>query len=111
MREAELKTKVMAWLAKQPATYAIKNWGGPMAGAGRADITMCVGGLYASIELKVGNNTPTHLQLATGRKVQKAGGRFAVAWSLDEVKEVWGELFQLAANLGLLTALEGKSEA
>lgn len=102
MREAELKNKVMDWLGKQPDTYAVKNWGGPMAGAGRADITMCVGGLYASIELKVGNNTPTPLQLATGRKVQKARGRFGVAWSLDEVQAVWGELYQKAANLGLL---------
>lgn len=44
--------------------------------------------IYGAIEVKVGKNKPTQAQLDFGTQMEKAGGIFILAYSLDAVMDV-----------------------
>lgn len=71
--------------------YRFKVHGEIFMRAGIPDIIACLKGRFIGIEVKDGNNTPSELQLAHGRKIQKAGGIFGVAYSVDDVKKLLKE--------------------
>ena len=88
MTETQLKNKVMEHLRK---TYGKNIWiykACDMFTSGIPDILGVLEGKFIAIELKVGKNKPTKLQLHTVEKIRKAGGLADVCWSLEEVKEV-----------------------
>lgn len=82
--EAKLQGKIIKYLERQGA-YVINIVTANRSGV--HDIVFCYHGYFGSIEVKYGYNRPSALQLAHKRKVETAGGKAIVVWSLDEVKE------------------------
>lgn len=87
MNESALVTKIKAFL-KMKGAYVEKIWGGGFQSAGIPDIIACYKGRFLGIEVKVGNNKPSEIQVAKIDLINKAGGIGAVVWTLDEVKEI-----------------------
>jgi len=100
MKEQELVNQIIDWLHLK-GDWAIRvNSGGKqtegkngqkyfirMAPAGTPDILFCwPGGLFGSIEAKVGKNTPTALQSQTLETIREIGGLAVVAYSIDDVE-------------------------
>lgn len=71
--------------------YRFKVHGEIFMRAGIPDIIACLKGRFIGLEVKDGNNTPSELQLAHGRKIKKAGGIFGVVYSVDDVKKLLQE--------------------
>lgn len=85
MTESQFKCKVVKLLkAELPGAWIYHpsdKWV-----SGIPDLLICYHGKFAAIELKVGNNKPTALQLHTLKLISAAGGATAVCWTMDEVK-------------------------
>ena len=56
--------------------------------AGISDVLVCYDGKFIAIELKVGDNTPTALQLDFLNDIENAGGITGVAYNWRQVKEI-----------------------
>jgi len=52
--------------------------------SGSPDIIGCYNGNFVGVECKVGNNKPTELQINFGQRIVENGGRYIVAYNLDE---------------------------
>lgn len=85
MTESQLQRKVLrmiklkfkeAWFYK-----ASDKWV-----SGIPDILGCLSGRFFAIELKVGRNKPTPIQLATIDHIRRAGGDAAVCYTSREVE-------------------------
>jgi hypothetical protein len=85
LSEKNLKNKVIQFIKKNyPHIWIYKTadrWT-----AGIPDLLLCNKGLLYAIELKVGKNRPTKIQRYVLKRIRSAGGRAAVCWSLDDVK-------------------------
>lgn len=55
--------------------------------SGIPDLLCCWGGLFFGIEVKDPGGKPSALQLAQGVRIQKAGGHFLIAKSVQDVKD------------------------
>jgi hypothetical protein len=71
--EAKVKAKVHTAL-KAVDAYAVNYIGGQYAKAGTPDILACLNGRFIGIEVKVGKNKPTALQIHALTQLDKAGG-------------------------------------
>jgi len=100
MVERQLQASVVRWLNEQPETLARVNGPGPAHVVGDPDVYGCTGGVMFQIELKVGKNKPTALQLQRLLDWETAGAVTGVCTSLREVKalfekaispRVWGD--------------------
>lgn len=98
MNESALVAKIKVYLRSKGA-YVEKIWGGGFQSAGIPDLIACYKGIFLGIEVKVGNNTASDIQLAKIALINKAGGFGVVVWSLDEIVEL---LSYIDANLLLL---------
>ena len=58
--------------------------------AGIPDIICCYKGQFIGIEVKDYGNGPSELQLAHGRQIVRAGGKFIVAYSVKDVQDKLG---------------------
>lgn len=87
MTESKFQSLVIKHLKSKNA-YVINNIGTITAGI--PDLTVCVGGVFISLELKVpGKYKATQLQIANLMKVKKAGGYAAVfTYSENWVKDL-----------------------
>lgn len=54
---------------------------------GIPDLLCCIQGLFIGIEVKDPGGKPSAVQLAQGARIKKAGGRFLIAKSLNDVKK------------------------
>lgn len=94
MNESELTRDVVRELNKLDGCYAFRVHGGPHQKKGTLDITVCYGGRFSGIEMKMpgkeGNLTP--IQAANIKKIRAAGGSAGVATSLEEAINIVGDL-------------------
>lgn len=98
--ETNLSKRVKkALLARFPGILVTKIHGGPYQEAGVSDMLCCYEGRYIAIEHKVGNNTPTLLQLDFLERVEKAGGIGGVSYSVEESVQIVEKAVQFAENL------------
>ena len=87
MSESQLVAKIKKYL-KDKGAYVEKIWGGGFQSAGIPDLIVCYKGLFLGIEVKVGSNKPSELQIAKIKRINNSGGIGIVVWSLEEVKEL-----------------------
>lgn len=87
MNESRFKCQVVTLLKKQlPVSYVYHpsdRWN-----SGVPDLLVLYRGTFAAIELKVGKNTATKIQLTTLQRIGEAGGITAVCRTMDEVRAV-----------------------
>lgn len=83
--ETKIQKQVQGYL-KSIGAYCFKVHGSIYMRAGIPDIICCYKGLFIGIETKDGGNTPSELQKAHGRQIQKAKGIFIVAYSVEDVE-------------------------
>lgn len=92
MLEKDLQKKCLEWTRKQAKEgkpiLAINQHGSAFATRGVADVLLCINGQFVAIELKVGTNKPTELQLSFIEKVKKANGKGFIVYSLEEFKKI-----------------------
>ena len=92
MTESQFKTRVMREIKKAlPGcwTYhASDKW---VSGIPDVFILWC--GIFAAIELKVGKNKPTKLQLIVLERLAAAGAITRVCWTMAEVREVLNKIY------------------
>ncbi len=87
MSETKLKQKVIKYIKKEyPGAWIYKTC--DRFTVGIPDLILCIYGRFIAIELKVGNNKPTPMQIRNIKKILAAGGVADTAWSLDEVKDL-----------------------
>jgi hypothetical protein len=72
--------------------YLVKNWGGPIGAKGRPDLEGCFSdqsgrGRFLSIEVKTGTGELSADQREHKRRIERAGGIFIEARSVDDVQE------------------------
>lgn len=83
MLESDLQAKMLKWLKKH-GFYAFKVIRANRAGI--PDICGCTPkGQYFAIEVKLGSNTPSELQLENIEQIIALGGIAFVAWDLETV--------------------------
>lgn len=83
MLEQDLQANILKWLKKHNC-YAFKVVRANRAGI--PDICGCTPhGKYFAIEVKMGSNTPSGLQLENIEQVVERGGIAFVAWDLETV--------------------------
>jgi|SaaInlStandDraft_3_1057020.scaffolds.fasta_scaffold24566_1 Holliday junction resolvase len=87
MNEQQLQKKIQDYLKKQ-GVYCFKTISTNRSGI--PDIIACVPplGTFLALEVKVGKNKPSALQLHHVNEINKAGGKAHVVWSLEEVKDL-----------------------
>lgn len=84
MKEQQLQSKIIkAILAR--GGYIVKVVTATKAGV--PDILACYEGVFYGIEVKVGNNKASPLQLANLRQIKEAGGVGILAYHLSDVTD------------------------
>lgn len=91
-RESSIQESVLKYLNSLPECIA-ENVSGNSAQSGRADINGCIKGRSFRIELKIVDhgNIPTKKQLYNLLKWQMAGAIVMVAYTLEDVKNVFSQ--------------------
>lgn len=84
--ERKLQEFVVKRLRKAPGILVMNV--SDRANSGYSDLILNVNGKFVAIELKVGSNKPTALQLDFLKKVRESGGLGGVAWNWGEVKTI-----------------------
>ena len=82
MKEQQLQAQIIKYIIARGG-YTVKVITATKAGV--PDIIACLSGQFYGIEVKVGRNKPSPLQLANLRAIAKAGGVDIVAYSLEDV--------------------------
>lgn len=82
MTEAQLQTKVMKYL-KSNGIYARKLH--DTYTSGLPDIICCIKGHFVAIELKSTKGKLSKIQMVEAAKIIKAGGKYFVVRSMDEL--------------------------
>lgn len=95
--ETSLQRRIQTYIRSRGG-YVHKNWGNMTSAPGIADLTVCYKGIYLALEIKEGNNTPSAEQGIHCRAVQKAGGKTAVVWTMNEVSTLLDLLDEYAAG-------------
>lgn len=67
---------------------AINQHGNAFSSRGVPDIILCIKGKFIGVELKVGDNKPTPLQVNYLNRIASAGGQSHVCYTVAEFKEV-----------------------
>ena len=89
VKESVVQSSIVGWLRKQPDTFVVKFAAGPFTLTGVPDLLVCVAGRYLAMEVKVGKNKPTPIQLRRIEEIEIAGGRALVVRSLAEAQDAW----------------------
>jgi hypothetical protein len=91
-----LRAKVGALFARMKASgepiWFYKTTGGPYARVGVPDYVLCYYGEFVGVELKGDDNEPTPRQEKELSDIRVAGGRAAVARTIEEVRAVLSEI-------------------
>lgn len=84
--ESNFQDAVMTFLRRLNGCKAYKA--SNTMNRGISDVIVCYKGRYVAIELKVGDNKPSALQLDFIAEVEEAGGTAGVAYTLRDVKDI-----------------------
>lgn len=95
--EKSIVDGILRWLKTIPGCYAEKRHGSRF-GAGRPDITGCIGGRRFEIEVKRPGRKATGLQQEVLGRWRKAGAVAGVVTSRAEAEELLGELLTKGAG-------------
>ena len=88
MKESGYQTKVKKLLDERGVYHEV-IWGGGFQASGIPDILAVHKGVFIGLELKVGYNKPSPLQLAKVDLIRKAGGIGAIVWdNLEPVEDI-----------------------
>lgn len=82
MKEQQLQAQIIKYIIARGG-YTVKVITATKAGV--PDIIACLKGKFYGIEVKVGHNKASPLQLANLRQIAKAGGTDIIAYSLEDV--------------------------
>ena len=82
MLEQKLQSQIIKYIIAKGG-YTVKVITATKAGV--PDIIACLDGQFYGIEVKIGRNKPSPLQLANLRQIAKAGGTDIIAYSLEDV--------------------------
>lgn len=86
-REKEIENEIKTYI-KECGGLCYKIHGGDLyQETGIPDLLCCIQGLFIGIEVKDPGGKPSAIQLAQGARIKKAGGRFLIAKSLNDVKK------------------------
>jgi len=84
MTETQFKTKTVNMLKKElPGAYILHP--SEQSVSGVPDLFILYKGIFAAIELKVGRNKPSAIQLVTLERLGQAGAITGVCWTKEEV--------------------------
>ena len=86
--EGNLRDNVRNYLKTLKQCWYLKVHGGPMQLLGTPDYLVLYRGQFYGLELKVGKNKPTRIQLHIMEKIKQAGGTATVCRSVSEVENV-----------------------
>jgi len=98
MVERQLQASVVRWLNEQPGTLARVNGPGPAHVVGDPDVYGCHRGVMFQIELKVGKNKPTALQLQRLLDWDNADAVTGICTSLAEVKALFANRIRFSPH-------------
>jgi len=96
--EHDIQGAILDWLAlhrifhyRQNTGKIMRSYGGKtrcisFGAKGAPDIVAIVGGKYVGIEVKAPGKEPTEDQMAFGKNLTDAGGRYIVARCLEDVE-------------------------
>lgn len=82
MKESSFQNKIKKHLEEQGA-YVLKYNASGISRVGVPDLISCINGIFVGIEVKVGNNKPTELQLYNLQLIEKAKGISMVIYPKD----------------------------
>ena len=71
-----------------PDAWCVKVHGNPYTSRGEPDLDACVRGRAVKVEVKVGRNKPTDVQMAAMRRWEDAGALVGWVTSLEELQEL-----------------------
>lgn len=83
--EQKIKKQIKDYITRIGGFWSTVQ-GGPFSKPGDPDLICCVQGRYIGIEAKTPTGKPTELQLQRGREIQKAGGIWILARSVEDVE-------------------------
>ena len=86
IHERDLQSKCIEWV-KARDIYVINTHGDGWGGKGKADLYMCVDGLFVAAELKVGENGLSSAQKLHKLWIERNGGIFFSPYTLREFIE------------------------
>jgi hypothetical protein len=87
-QEKELQQTVYQWLLYHEIYFEWDRMDRRTSGKrGRADFRCCVGGLWLSIECKADTGRLSKEQASEAARLRKSGGKFVVAFNLQDVIE------------------------
>lgn len=88
MKESTYQRQVLKYL-RECGAYAEVISGGGFQASGIPDILACFMGVWIGLELKVGYNKPSPLQVAKIDMIRDAGGVGAVVWeSMGPIEDI-----------------------
>ena len=87
--ERTIQRKIIKWLEDQ-GHYVVKTINSNKKGV--PDLLVCLdGGRFCAIEVKRPGNKPTELQKYNLEEIKELGGLSLVAYSLEDVKELFAQ--------------------
>ena len=91
--EGRAVQRIRAYLEGRGA-FVVKIHGGdnPFQEVGIPDLLVCYRGYFIGLEVKQPGEDPTQVQLAVGRRIESALGRFAIVSSVDDVERLLRKL-------------------
>ena len=88
MKEKAIEKRIKEYLKTIDGLFYWKVFSGMYCTAGIPDIVICYKGQFIALEVKAPDGKPTALQVATIKRIRKAGGVAEVVRSVEEVREV-----------------------
>ena len=92
MLERDLIEEIKKYLQTKNELFYWKEHGGQFGTAGIPDIIVCYKGKFIAFECKKPGGKPTILQKITLNKINKAKGIAVVVTSLEQVKDIIGNI-------------------
>lgn len=83
--EQKIKKQIKDYITRIGGFWSTVQ-GGPFSKPGDPDLICCVDGHYIGIEAKTPTGRASELQLQRGREIEKAGGIWILARSVEDVQ-------------------------
>lgn len=91
-RESAIVAKILAWLDRQPLTWAFKTHGSPYSPTGLPDIIGAIAGHAFALEVKTPHGRPSPAQILYLQTIAASGTVTAVVHSLPEAQRALNPL-------------------
>lgn len=96
--ERDFQRKAVAYLRELPDVAVVNIHGGGWTAKGCPDLLCCIKGGFVAFELKVGSNGLSPAQRVWMRRIKKAGGRYHIPYSMDELKRIVAAYLEEGGN-------------